>query len=266
MECSICHAATKTETIPAAGHKAGGFTTVKEATCTEAGSQQQKCTVCGKVMHTKDLSKTGHSFGNWEETAKPTALKQGTETRTCKTCKAAETRETDKLKATIKLNVKKIPLQVKKSTTAVKVVSMTEGDGIKSWKSSNLKVATVTSKGKITGKKAGSAKITVTLKSGISASVTVKVQKKAVTTTKLSVTGNSVKKNKLTLKKGKSVTLIAVKTPVTSPEKITYQSSNKKVAAVTSKGKVTGKKPGKAKITVKSGKKKVTISVTVKKK
>ena len=266
LECSICHAATKTETIPAAGHKAGGFTTVKEATCTEAGSQQQKCTVCGKVMHTKDLSKTGHSFGNWEETAKPTALKQGTETRTCKTCKAAETRETDKLKASIKLNVKKIPLQVKKSTTAVKVVSMTEGDGIKSWKSSNTKVATVTSKGKITGKKEGSAKITVTLKSGISASVTVKVQKKAVTTTKLSVTGNSVKKNKLTLKKGKSVTLIAVKTPVTSPEKITYQSSNKKIAAVTSKGKVTGKKPGKAKITVKSGKKKVTISVTVKKK
>ena len=266
LECDKCHTATKTETLPAAGHKPGSFTTVKAATCTAAGSQQQKCAVCGKVMNTKDFPKTGHSFGDWKETAKPTALKQGTETRTCKNCNAAETRKTEKLKATIKLNVKKIPLQVKKSTAAVKVVSMTEGDGIASWKSSNKKVATVTSKGKITGKKAGTAKITVTLKSGISASVTVKVQKKAVTTTKLSVTGKSLKKNKLTLKKGKSVTLTAVRTPITSTEKITYQSSNKKIAAVTSKGKVTGKKPGKAKITVKSGKKKVTISVTVKKK
>ncbi len=265
LECSKCHAVTKTETIPAAGHKTGDWTTVKAATCTEAGSQQQKCSVCGKVMNTKDLPQTGHSFGAWTVTAKPTALQQGTETRTCKNCKAAETRKTNKLKATIKLNVKKIPLQVKKSTTAVKVVSMTEGDGVKSWKSSNKKVATVTSKGKITGKKAGNAKITVTLKSGISASVTVKVQKKAVTTTKLTVTGKSVKKNKLTLKKGKKVTLTAVRTPVTSTEKITYKSSNKKIATVTAKGKVTGKKPGKAKITVKSGKKKVTITVTVKK-
>lgn len=265
LECSKCHAVTKTETIPAAGHKTGDWTTVKAAACTEAGSQQQKCSVCGKVMNTKDLPKTGHSFGAWTVTAKPTALQQGTETRTCKNCKAAETRKTNKLKATIKLNVKKIPLQVKKSTTAVKVVSMTEGDGVKSWKSSNKKVATVTSKGKITGKKAGNAKITVTLKSGISASVTVKVQKKAVTTTKLTVTGKSVKKNKLTLKKGKKVTLTAVRTPVTSTEKITYKSSNKKIATVTAKGKVTGKKPGKAKITVKSGKKKVTITVTVKK-
>ncbi|MCI9173315.1 MAG: hypothetical protein HFH49_00005, partial [Lachnospiraceae bacterium] len=129
LECSKCHSVTKTETLPAAGHKPGGFTTVKAATCTEAGSQQQKCTACGKVMNTKDLPKTGHSFGDWKETAKPTALKQGTETRTCKTCNAAETRKTEKLKATIKLNVKKIPLQVKKSTAAVKVVSMTEGDG-----------------------------------------------------------------------------------------------------------------------------------------
>ncbi len=265
LTCGTCRAVIKTETIPAAGHKPGSLTTVKAATCTQAGLQQQKCSVCGQVLSTKELPKTGHSFGEWAEKTKPTALQEGVEARTCKTCKAEETRKTNKLKAVIKLNVKKIPLQVKKSTTAVKVVSMAEGDGIKSWKSSNPKVASVTSKGKITGKKTGTAKITVTLKSGISASVTVKVQKKAVTTTKLTVTGQSVKKNKLTLKKGKSVTLDAVRTPITSTDKITYKSSNKKIAAVTPKGKVTGKKPGKAKITVKSGKKKVTVSVTVKK-
>lgn len=265
LECSKCRHASKTETIPAAGHKPGNLVTVKQAACTAAGTQEKKCTVCGKVVETKPIPAVGHTFGEWKEKTGATALKGGTQVRTCKTCSAQETRSTAKLKATIKLNVKKIPLQVKKSTTAVEVVSKTKGDSIKSWKSSNKKIATVTSKGKITGKKVGTAKITVTLRSGISASVTVKVQKKAVTTTKLAVTGKSVKKNKLTLKKGKSVTLAVTRTPVTSTEKITYQSSNKKVATVSGKGKIKAKKAGKANITVKSGKKKVVIKVTVKK-
>lgn len=264
LTCSKCHI-TKTEPIPAVGHKPGGFIAVKAATCTVAGSQEQKCTVCGIVLNTKTIPAAGHSFGEWKAAVKATALKQGIRTRICKTCNTAETQNTDKLKPTIKLNAKKIPLQVKQSTTAVKVISMTEGDAVKSWRSSNKKVAAVTSKGKITGKKKGTAKITVTLKSGISASVTVKVQKKAVATTRLTITAKSMKKNKLTLKKGKSAALTAVRMPVTSTEKITYKSSNKKIAAVSQKGKITAKKPGKAKITVKSGKKKVVITVTVKK-
>ena len=156
-------------------------------------------------------------------------------------------------------------MKVKQSTTAIKV-TMEKGDSIASWKSSKSKVATVNSKGKITGKKVGTAKITVTLKSGVKATVKVKVQKKEVTTSKLSVTGKTSKiGKKLTLKKGKSAALAATVTPITSKQKVTYKSSNKKVAAVTSKGKITAKKPGKAKITVKSGKKKVVITVTVKK-
>ncbi|WP_417183579.1 Ig-like domain-containing protein [Blautia sp.] len=46
-------------------------------------------------------------------------------------------------------------------------------------------------------------------------------------------------------------------------EKITFTSSNKKVATVTSKGKVTAKKKGTAVITVKSGKIKVKCKITV---
>lgn len=264
LTCSKCHI-TKTEAIPAAGHKPGVFTIVKEATCIAAGSQEQSCTVCSKVLDSKIIPAVSHSFSEWKVTLKATALKQGIRTRVCKICDTEEKQNIEKLKPTIKLNVKKIPLQVKKSTAAVKVISMTEGDAVKSWKSANKKVAVVTSIGKITGKRAGTAKITVTLKSGISASVTVKVQKKAVTTTKLAVTAKSMKKNKLTLKKGKSATLTAVRTPVTSKEKITYKSSNKKIIVVSSKGKITAKKVGKAKITVKSGKKKVVITVTVKK-
>ena len=265
LKCSVCHTGIKTETIPAAGHKAGDWNTTEEPTCTKTGTKEQKCTSCNYVLGTKTVPAAGHSFSPWEQTAEPTALEQGTETRTCSICKATETRKTAKLNATIELNVTSIPLQVKKSTTAVKVTAKSKGDSIKSWKSSKPKIASVTSKGKISGKKVGTAKIKVTLKSNISATVTVKVQKKAVTTKKLAVTGKSIKKNKLTLKRKKSVTLKVTRTPVTSTEKITYKSSNNKIATVSKKGKITAKKAGKAKITVKSGKKKVTIHVTVKK-
>lgn len=65
----------------------------------------------------------------------------------------------------------------------------------------------------------------------------------------------------------KSVQLI-VTYPETYPkkEKVTYKSSNKKVATVNNKGKVVGKKAGKATITVttKSGAT-ATFKVTVKK-
>ena len=47
-------------------------------------------------------------------------------------------------------------------------------------------------------------------------------------------------------------------------QKITYTTSNKKVAVVNAKGKITGKKKGTAVIMVKSGKKSVKCKVTVK--
>ena len=53
-------------------------------------------------------------------------------------------------------------------------------------------------------------------------------------------------------------------TPKNSQEKVIYKSSNTKAATVTSKGKITAKKAGKAVITITSGKKKITCEVTVK--
>ncbi|MFR8222518.1 MAG: Ig-like domain-containing protein [Blautia faecis] len=44
---------------------------------------------------------------------------------------------------------------------------------------------------------------------------------------------------------------------------MTYTSSNKKVATVTSKGKVKAVNKGKCKITVKAGKKKAYVTITV---
>lgn len=251
---------TRTEKVPAAGHKYSTEWTVDvAATCTTPGQKSRHCTVCGAKTDITVIPAAGHKYGAWVVTKAATALETGVQTRTCTVCKNTETKAIAKLAPTIKLNVTSLPLKVKQSTTAVKVVTMTEGDAIASWSSSNTKVAKVNAKGKITGKKKGTATITVTLKSGISASVKVKVQKTNVKTTKLTVSTKTV-----TLKKGKSLTLETVVTPLTSTDKVTFTTSNKKVATVSKTGKITAKKKGTAKITVASGSKKVTVKVKVK--
>ena len=158
------------------------------------------------------------------------------------------------------MNVSGITLKLKQKTAGVKVTGLARGDAVKSWKSGNTKIAKVSDKGVITAqKKAGSTSITVTLKSGKTAVIKVKVQKETVKTTKIS----GLSKN-LTIKKGKSLTLKPVISPFTSGEKVTYTTSNKKIATVTSKGKITAKKKGSVNIIVRSGKKAVKIKVTVK--
>ena len=162
----------------------------------------------------------------------------------------------------VSLNASSIPLQKGKSTTAVKA-TLTKGDSIAKWKSSNKKIATVDKKGKITAKKTGTATITVKTKKGATASVKVKVQKGKVTTKKLTIT--NVTDKKLTLKKGKTFKIKTSVTPITSPDKISYASSNKKIVTIDKKGKLKAVKKGTATITVKSGKKTVKFKVNVKK-
>ncbi|MCM1904438.1 Ig-like domain-containing protein [Blautia sp. MB18-30] len=62
----------------------------------------------------------------------------------------------------------------------------------------------------------------------------------------------------------KKLTLKPVISPITSQEKVTYSSSNKKIATVNSSGVITGKKKGTAYITVKSGKIRKKVKVVVK--
>ena len=163
-------------------------------------------------------------------------------------------------KPTVKWNVpyKTCPLQVKKSTKELKAIGLQPGDSIVSYKSSNNKVVTVSSSGKIKGKKIGKATITVTTKYGATANITIKVQKKPVKVTKI-----TVDKKNLSLKKGESYQLNVTKKYITSLDKVKYITSNKKVATVTSKGKIKAKKKGKATITVQCRNKKKKVKVTV---
>lgn len=161
---------------------------------------------------------------------------------------------------TVMLNATSIPLQKGKSTSKIKA-TLTEGDEIVSWKSSNKKVAVVNKTGVIKAKKVGKANITVTTKKGATATVKVKVQKGKVKTK--SIVAANVSDKKLTMKKGSTFVLKTRVKPITTQEKTTFKTSDKKVVKVTKKGKLKALKEGSAQITVKSGKKKVKITVTV---
>lgn len=198
-------------------------------------------------------------FGPWQTVSTATVFAPEQQRRTSNKGRQETRTVGSGLTPTIKLNATSIKLKVKQSTTKVQVSGLAAGDRVQSWTTSNKKVATVTSRGKITAKKTGKARIIITLASGKKAVVNVTVQKTAVKTTKISGLKRSV-----VLKRRQKLTLKPVISPITSVEKVTYKTSNKKVATVSSRGVITAKKKGTAKITVKSGKKTYTVTVKVK--
>ena len=303
--CTSCKG-TKTETVAATGHSAGVWTVAQAPSCAIDGTEVRKCKNCGLWMEYHVLDAIGHSFGNWAAASAATVFSPKKEQSTCSACGYVATRNVGKtLSPILSMNTGSLPIQVGKSTTAVKVHPIADGDYIVSWKSSNTSVVAVNSEtGKITAKKkTGSATVTVTTAAGAVDSFKVTVQKNKVksrymsivgsqkhtvakgkkldlkktmqptvypltTSEKLTFTSSNIKvagvKAKVSLKKGKTYTLKPKLTPSNSDEKITYKTSNKKIATVSGKGKIKAKKKGTATITVKSGSVSVKCKVSVK--
>lgn len=265
--CTVCNESETRETA-ATGHTWGEWKVITPATCIAAGQESRACTVCGQT-EAREIAAIGHNWSEWTIASAATVFAPEKQIRTCPVCKGTEERDNGTvLTPTISVNVptnSAIPLKTQQTLSKLTVTGLANGDEIVSFKSNNTKVAKVsgnTKNGtfKITAqKKTGNAKITVTLKSGTKKVITVKVQKAAVKTKKIT----NVSK-KATLKKGKKLTLKPILSPVTSKEKVTYKTSNKKVATVSSKGVITAKKKGTATITVKSGTVSYKCKVTVK--
>ncbi len=147
------------------------------------------------------------------------------------------------------LNTTSKTLYTKGSTKTTLKVTTNLTDKI-TWKSSNTKVATVNSKGVVTAKAKGTTVITASCgEYEVSCKVTVKTPSLKLT------------KTSATVKVGKTTKIAAKATP---SGKITYKSSNSKIATVSSKGVVKGKKKGTAKITVTCNGVKKVFTVKVK--
>lgn len=149
------------------------------------------------------------------------------------TAEAASQVKISKTKATL---IKGETLQLKISGTSKKAT----------WSSSSAKVAKVSASGKVTA--VGKGTVTITAKIGT---------KKY--TCKVTVETPSISKTSLRLAKDSSYTL---KVNGTS-RAVTWSTSSKTVAAVSSSGRVTAKKNGTATITAKIGSKKYTCKITV---
>lgn len=134
----------------------------------------------------------------------------------------------------------------KKMSLKVKGVIPKNASKNVTWKSSNPKIASVNSKGQITAKKAGSVRITATSKSNkkVKATCKLRVYSKGTTAKRLVINKKTAK-----LAIGKKVQLKITKVrPYGTRSKVKWISSNKKVATVTAKGKVTAKRGGTATI------------------
>ena len=235
----------------------------KASTCTKKGTKTFTCTVCGKTRN-QEVSVVAHKFTTWKTTTAATALASAKQTHKCSTCGKTETRNYgNKLKPSIKVNISSILLKTSQKTTLLRVSGLAKGDSIVSWKSSNTNIAKVygRSNGTCTiqaGTRSGKAIITIALRSGLKKNITVTVQKTTVKTTKITGVATSLK-----LKRNQKATLKPVLQPLTSGEKITYKSSNTKIAIVNSKGQITARSKGTATITVTSGRKSVRCKVIV---
>ena len=161
--------------------------------------------------------------------------------------------------ATYKLTVKNPSIAAKasastiytKGQTSTKITVTKYGvTGTAKFTSSNKSIATVDSKGVVRAKKAGTVKITAQVGSY-----------KKVVTIKVRNASLKLAKTAATVKKGKTTT---IKVSAVPTGKVTYTSSNKKVATVTSKGVVKGVKKGTATITVKCNGMTAKFKVTVK--
>ena len=130
-----------------------------------------------------------------------------------------------------------------------------------SYKSSNSKIATVSSSGKIKAKKKGKATITATSLNGKTLKINVVVVKKAKSLKKFTLSGV---KN-LTVKAGKTAQLKIKLSPAGATNlKVRFKSSNKRVLTVDKAGRLTALKKGKAKITVYVGKKRTVRIIRIK--
>lgn len=238
-------------------------TSEEKATCEKDGSKTYTCADC-KETKTETIPATGHKFGDWQTVTTQSVFTGGVQKRICNVCGKEETRNVgNQLKATIKTNASSLKLKRKQATKKFVVSGLATGDSVKSWTSSNQKIVKVfgSRNGACTikaGNKTGKAKITITLASGLKKTINVTVQKNAVACTAI----KNVSK-KLTLNRKKSYQLRPVINPITCTSKAKYKTSNKKIVKVTSRGKITAVKKGKAKIVVMVGKKKFVCTVTV---
>ena len=263
--CSVCGTVTKTQTtIAALGHKEVTDEAVA-ATCTTAGKTEGKhCSVCGTVTKKRETIAAGHTVVT-DPGVEPTYSEPGlTEGSHCGVCGAILVTQKE-----IPMLIREVSLTKKGSNISIKAqmgepiqliapFAAENGWTVKSWKSSNKKIASVDSAGMVTTKTEGTVTITVTTNNKKKATIKIKItdayKPKKV---KLDKTGTQ----KLNI--GETLLLKPILSPENAKATFKWKSSSKKIAKVEN-GVITPVGEGTATITVTATRGKVKKTATVK--
>ena len=185
--------------------------------------------------------------------------KAGNITKTCKVTVTAK-KPTDVAVTAVKLDATAITLDKGKTRTLTATVEPANATNkTVTWTTSDAKVATV-SNGTVTAVEKGTA--TITAKAGDKTATCTVTVNAPETEKKVPAKKVALSTKKIYMVKGKSVTVKATVTPSDTTDKVTWSTSNKKVATVKN-GKISAKKKGNATITAKAGSKKATVKVNV---
>ena len=204
--CTIC-GNTKTEKVSTTDHQHMEIRNQKNPTCKEAGySGDTYCADCGvKIFSGQTIAKTkNHNWDGGVITTEPTCTERGEKTFTCTICGNTNTK---KVNAT------------GHSYGAYKVVKEPTN------KRKGLKSKTCSVCGKIVYEAIPKTNFSPTDSSETNPDQNPQTSQKTTRKIKLN-------RRKLTLKKGKSFRLKVTLTPADSQDKITYKTSNKKIATV----------------------------------
>ena len=169
-------------------------------------------------------------------------VKAGTATITCTSVATgmSATCKVTVINGTVTLNKTEAYIEKGKTITLKATLTPTDlADKSVTWVSSDTKIATVTSAGKVKGVKYGTATITCTsVATGVKATCQVTVGKVIIGV------------SEITLKRSRTVTLDATVYPTELADKsVTWKSSDTKIVTVTAEGKIKGVKAGTATIT-----------------
>ena len=232
-----------------------------------------------------DWTSSDTKIATVDSTGKVTAVSAGTASITCTAKDGSDKKATCEVTVTDPIPPKPSVVKVTKITLNKTTASVGKGKTMQltatvtptnatnkavTWKSSNTKIATVSSTGKVTAKAAGTVTITCTAKDGSGKKATCKVtvtEPKPPVKPTVKVTKVTLNKKAATLSSKETLTLRATVTPTNATNKaVTWKSSNTKIATVSSTGKVTAKSAGTVTITctAKDGSgKKATCKITV---
>lgn len=241
-------ASTKTQTANFKLQISGPVLTLNHSSTNLHMGEKAKLQATALPTSTITWTTSNSKIASISTTGEITAVKPGTATITATANNISTKCTVNVTKPTLTLEKKTLTVYMKNPVT-LKATALPSSKI--TWSSSNKKIATVSSKGKITGKKTGTVTITATA-NGIKKTCKVKIKNPSLT----------ISSTNINVIAGYSYQLSSKTRPA---KKVKWSSSNKKIATVSSDGIVTGKKAGTVTITASFSGIKKTCEVTVEK-